>query len=122
MRISLVVPTRERAEYLGSCLDTALRVEDPDFEIVVSDNHSQDATAEVVAARSDPRLRYTRTPARCSMRQNFEHALATASGDYLVFVGDDDGVLPSGMAQLRALLERERPRRCLGGHPGISGH
>ena len=109
MRISLVVPTRERVEYLASCLDTARRVEDPDLEIIVSDNHSQDATEAVVAARSDPRVRYTRTPARCSMRENFEHALATANGDYLVFIGDDDGVLPSGMARLRALLERERP-------------
>ena len=109
MKISLVIPTRERAGYLGSCLDTALRVEDPDLEIVVSDNHSQDATAEVVAARSDPRVRYTRTPARCSMRGNYEHALATASGDYVILIGDDDGVLPSGMAQLRSLLERERP-------------
>ena len=109
MKISLVIPTRERARYLASCLETALRVEDPDLEIVVSDNHSQDATAEVVAARSDPRVRYIRTPARCSMRGNYEHVLAAASGDYVILVGDDDGVLPSGMAHLRALLERERP-------------
>ena len=109
MKISLVIPTRERAEFLAGCLDTALRVNDPDFEIVVSDNCSQDDTAEVVAARSDPRLHYVRTSERCSMRANFENGLQAASGDYIIFIGDDDGVLPSGIAYLRKLINRYRP-------------
>lgn len=109
MKISLVIPTRERAEYLASCLDTALSVDDPDFEIVVSDNCSQDDTAEVVAARSDPRLHYVRTHERCSMRANFENGLQAASGDYIIFIGDDDGVLPSGITYLRKLISYYRP-------------
>lgn len=109
MKISLVIPTRERAEFLASCLDTALRVDDPDFEVIVSDNCSRDNTAEVVAARSDPRLRYVRTSERCSMRANFENGLQAASGDYIIFIGDDDGVLPSGIAYLREFLECHRP-------------
>ena len=109
MRISLVVPTRERAEYLAGCLDAALRVDDPDLEIVVSDNRSEDASSTVLAARADPRLRCVRTAERLSMRANFEHGLDAASGDYLMFIGDDDGVLPSGIAHLRRLLERHRP-------------
>lgn len=109
MKISLVIPTRERAEFLAGCLDTALRVNDPDFEIVVSDNYSQDNTAEIVNARSDPRLRYIRTPERLSMRANFENGLQAANGDYIIFIGDDDGVLPSGITYLREILEHYRP-------------
>ena len=109
MKISLVIPTRERAEFLADCLDTALRVNDPDFEIVVSDNCSQDDTAAVVAARSDPRLHYVRTSERCSMRANFENGLQAAKGDYIIFIGDDDGVLPNGIAYLRELIDRYRP-------------
>ena len=109
MRISLVIPTRERAELLSGCLDAALSVDDPDFEIVVSDNQSRDNTAEIVAARADPRLVYTKTTHRASMRANFENGLAAATGDYVIFIGDDDGVLPTGIAYLRQLLERDRP-------------
>ncbi|MEM9044266.1 MAG: glycosyltransferase family 2 protein [Pseudomonadota bacterium] len=109
MRISLAIPTRERAELLGPCLDAALAVEDPDFEIVVSDNASQDATAEVLAARCDPRLKVVSTDARVSMRSNFENALTATSGDYVVFIGDDDGVLASGIAMLRDVLEAYGP-------------
>ena len=117
MKISLVIPTRERAEFLAGCLDTALRVNDPDFEIIVSDNCSQDNTAEVVAARSDPRLRYIRTSERCSMRANFENGLQAAKGDYIIFIGDDDGVLPSGIAHLRELLVHYRPEAVSWGRP-----
>lgn len=109
MKISLVIPTRERGRFLSSCLDACLRVDDPDFEIVVSDNASEDGTREIVAARRDPRLVYVNTGRRVSMRANFENGLAAARGDYVVFIGDDDCVLVEGMRTLRRLLERLRP-------------
>lgn len=43
------------------------------------------------------------------MRQNFEFALGQASGDYVIFFGDDDGILPGQFAALRALVETRRP-------------
>ena len=48
MRISLVFPTRERAELLRHCLTGALACDDPDLEIVVSDNHSTDETPDML--------------------------------------------------------------------------
>ncbi|MBA5778533.1 glycosyltransferase [Stappia sp. F7233] len=109
MRISIIVPTRERAHYLSSCLDSCLATDDPDLEIVVSDNASQDDTAAVVASKNDARIVYTNTGRRVSMRANFEHALNHASGDYIVYIGDDDAVLASGLRTLRSLIERWQP-------------
>lgn len=109
MRISLVIPTRERCELLRHCLAAALAVRDHDFEVVVSDNVSADGTAEMLAAIDDPRLKVVRPAARVSMRRNFETALDGATGDYVIFIGDDDGVTRQGMAMLRRLLEARRP-------------
>ncbi|MCZ6860236.1 MAG: glycosyltransferase family 2 protein [Alphaproteobacteria bacterium] len=109
MRISLVIPTRERAALLGPCLETALAVPDPDLEIVVSDNASTDGTADLLAAQTDPRLTAVSPGTRVSMRQNFEAGMAAATGDYVIFIGDDDGVTPAGLAMLRNVLMRHRP-------------
>jgi len=110
MKLSLVIPTRERAIYLGACLDAALSAKLRDFEVVVCDNASADATQDVIAARAtDSRLRSMRQPRRVSMRQNFETGLATASGDYLVFIGDDDAILPGQLPILADLLKRHAP-------------
>lgn len=107
--LSLVIPTRERAELLDGALRAAVSVEDPNLEIVVSDNASEDHTSEVVSRFSDPRVKYFRLEERVSMRANFESALSRSTGEYVIFIGDDDGVLATGMAMLRRFLETADP-------------
>jgi hypothetical protein len=115
MKISIIIPTRERAVYLGASISTALAIEDPDLEVVVSDNASTDGTRAVVESFSDPRLIYVETGRRVSMRENFCRGLDASSGDYILFFGDDDAVLPGQFAVLRHIVERERP-------DGVSWH
>ena len=112
MRISIAIPTRERAQYLRSLLATCSAIEDDNLEIVVSDNASEDNTREVVESFGDARIRYLNTGRRLSMRQNFENVINATTGDYVIMSGDDDGFIPGQWAYLRTLLEQERPA-CL---------
>ena len=109
MKISIVIPTRERCQYLRHSVRTALEIEDDDIEIVVSDNASSDGTKELMREFDDPRLVYVNTGSRLSMRQNFEHAFEASTGKYLIFFGDDDGMLPGQFQFLRQLLEAHKP-------------
>lgn len=109
MKITIAIPTRERAEFLGACLRTVTAIADPDLEILVSDNASDDATRAVVAAAGDPRIVYVHTGQRVSQRQNFENAVRQASGDYVMLIGDDDAVLAGQWPRLRAVLAASRP-------------
>jgi glycosyltransferase involved in cell wall biosynthesis len=107
--ISLIVPTRERSSYLRESLQTAIRIPDSQVEILVSDNASLDDTRDVVERVGDPRVRYANTGKRVSMRQNFEFALNTSRGEYVVYVGDDDGFLPGQFQFLRKVLSEQKP-------------
>lgn len=106
MKISIVVPTRNRCEFLKHCLESCLVTDDMDIEVVVSDNNSSDDTRAIVAAFDDTRLKYVNPEKDLSMRQNFEYALSHAGGDYVIFIGDDDGVLANGLATVRYLINR----------------
>lgn len=106
MRLSLIIPTRERAATLEHCLRASLATDDRRLQVVVSDNCSQDNTREVVEKFSDDRLVYVRTPERVSMRQNFEFALTHADGDYIIYIGDDDAFLAFDLPKLLALIEK----------------
>ena len=118
MLISIVIPTRERGRNAPPCAGCiCLRIpdrRDPNIEIVVSDNASLDDTAQVVAQANDSRVRYVRTPQRCSMRENFEFAVEHTRGDYVFMMGDDDALIPNQFAYMRALLEEHRPDSLTG--------
>jgi hypothetical protein len=109
VKISVIIPTRERVHYLQHSLATALAIPDSMVEVIVSDNHSRDGTADLLSAIQDPKLRVVRPQGRVSMRQNFECGLAHATGDYIVFFGDDDAALPGQFAALRHILATRRP-------------
>jgi len=107
--ISLIIPTRERAETLFFALQTALDQVSNSYEVIVSDNFSQDNTEEVVRNFNDSRLMYFNTGKRLSMSDNWEFALEKARGEYIVFIGDDDAVMPGGINRLETLIQ-EYPR------------
>lgn len=58
------IPVRNEAERIEACLDAALASEGVDFEVIVMNDHSTDATADLVRARAerDPRLRLATAP------------------------------------------------------------
>ncbi len=105
--ISIAIPTCDRGRYLTGCLESTLRCDPRKVEVVVSDNASADASFI-----DDPRfaaVKFVRQPRRIPIAANFEAAFAACSGDYIIYVGDDDAVIPSGIADLVEVLEARRP-------------
>ena len=102
--LSLIIPTRERADTLALTLATALEQQSHDYELIVSDNASADHTRAVVDRLADARVRYVNTGQRLSMCGNYEFALEHARGDYVIFIGDDDAVIPGAIDHLLSLF------------------
>ncbi len=61
-RISILIPARNEADHIGECIQSVLRQSYPPdlMEILVIDDHSEDATARIVSEIKDPRLRLIR--------------------------------------------------------------
>ena len=97
-KFTIIVPTRERAETLHFCLKTLLKQKYTNFEVLVSDNFSQDETSKVVTDFKDNRIRYLNTGKRLSMSHNWEFALSHVKDGWVLFVGDDDGLLPGALS------------------------
>lgn len=98
--VSVVIPTRNRAHLLASCLETlTVQTCDSAFEIVVVDNASSDRTAEIAAeaARRDTRVRIVRE-ASLGRAPALNAGVAAARGPLLVFT-DDDMLVQPGFVQ-----------------------
>jgi hypothetical protein len=108
-RFSIIIPTRERADTLEYALQSCLRQDFDDFEVVVCDNHSSPATRAVVEGCGSARVRYLRSPRLLAMSDNWELAVAQARGEYVHVLGDDDALLSFALREANAVLEERRP-------------
>lgn len=110
-KVSVCVPTFNRAAYLAQCLESILQQTFTDFELIVVDNASTDETPAVVAGFTDPRLCYYRNPINIGQIRNINHGLELTSGEYVCICHDDDVYAPD-------LLRREV--EVMSDHPGVA--
>jgi len=90
---TVVIPTREHADTLYYTLKTCVNQDYDKLTILVCDNNSQDNTKEIVESFKDSRIFYINPGERLSMSENWEFALDHVCGDFVTFIGDDDGLL-----------------------------
>lgn len=107
-QVSIIIPTRARPDTLVHALRTAVEQRWENVDIIVSDNGGDEATRQVVDSFGDARVRYVTTAGRVSMSDNFEFASSHAKGDWLAVIGDDDGVLPTGLERALEALSQTR--------------
>lgn len=98
MRLSIIIATKDRAEFLDRALESlGKQIGAPSFEVIVVDNGSQDATPQVVErARAQQPYElvylYEERPNRGAARNR---GIAVAGG-HLVLFCDDDVYAPPG--------------------------
>lgn len=93
-RFSLVIPTLSRPDTFRSALKTLVAQTYADFEIVVQNNGKDSATEDAIEEFRDSRIRHFSSTSILTMTENWEAALSNARGDFVTFIGDDDGLFP----------------------------
>ncbi len=110
LKISVVIPTRQRAATLGSTLRTLSPPPDGlAVEVVVHNNGADPATRAVAEAFAGLPLAYAETAADLPMADNWEAAVARATGDYVIVIGDDDGLTADFWPVAATVLGQYRP-------------
>ena len=100
----MVVPTRDRPDLLDFCLEGLAAQSAADLEVVVSDNATTAPAREVFDRHARPGWRYLRLAEPVAMHDNFERAVAEASGDYVAVVIDKTILHPSAIEVAGAAL------------------
>jgi len=95
--ISICIPTYNRADLLGYCLDSLapLQTCGKSFEIVISDNGSTDHTQSVIEAhrQRNPAIRAFGFPENRGGTANWFNVLDKAEGELMLYLADDDGLI-----------------------------
>ena len=117
---SVIVPTWNRAALLPECLESVQAQErvPGGHEIVVVDDGSTDATADVVNAAAtrvpDPTLRYVAVP-HGGLNKARNAGIRAARGEIVCFVDDDEMPPPEYLERVRRLLDEQPGAAGVGG-------
>jgi len=90
--VSIIIPTYNRAELIGKAISSVLVQSYGDFELIIVDDGSTDATADVVGSFHDSRIIFLKQENRGrSVARN--RAIALSRGRYIAFLDSDDEYL-----------------------------
>lgn len=107
--LTIGLPVFNGARFLREALESLLAQSFRDFELLISDNASTDATAEICRdyAARDARIRYVRQAENIGLFPNVDFVMRNARGRYFMLVGDDDVYEPEYAAALVPALEAD---------------
>jgi glycosyltransferase involved in cell wall biosynthesis len=95
---TVVIPTFNREHLIEGTINSVLRQDLQDFEIVIVDDGSNDSPDRVVARFNDDRIRLIRQPnAGGGAARN--NGIQNARGQYIAFLDSDDSFLPNKLSR-----------------------
>jgi glycosyltransferase involved in cell wall biosynthesis len=129
-RVSIGMPVYNGAALVGAALESILAQTFGDFELIISDNASTDATEEVCRgyAGKDRRIRYCRNDKNLGAAPNFNRlvGLATSGVPYFKWAAHDDVIAPTFLEKCVRVLDAAPPSVALvfprRGYIDMAGH
>jgi len=112
MKISICIPSYNRAAHLTNCLQSIILNKSRskiDFEVCVSDNCSTDETEDVVRrAQASIAIKYQKNLKNLGIPKNFLNVVEMAHGEFVWLIGDDDLLLPYALEELFDLIGKHQ--------------
>jgi len=88
--ISVLMVTYNSSAFVTEAIGSVLAQTDANFELVICDDNSTDNTWDIINSFKDERIKASRNDKNLGEYQNRNKAIATAKGDYVIFVDGDD--------------------------------
>lgn len=108
--VTVALPVYNGERFLADAIESLLGQTLGDFELLVCDNASTDATVPMVQeyARQDPRIRLLPSPVNRGLAWNWNRAVPEARGRFFKWAAADDVHLPEYLARTVERLETDR--------------
>lgn len=108
-KVSIGMPVHNGAKNLPQAIESLLAQDYTDFELIISDNASDDGSYGICEqyAAQDSRIRLYRNPHNLGASPNFNRLVDLARGEYFKWNGHDDWCAPEFLSECVAILEAD---------------
>ena len=113
MRISVVLPTHNRIEFLREAIASVQRQTWADWELIVVDDGSQPSAPRCTADDSNQPVKWLRNESAQGLSGARNRGMAAAEGDIVIFLDDDDLLADDALAAVAKAFETLADLECL---------
>ena len=103
-KVSVVLPTYNHLQYLPQAVDSIMKQRMTDFELIIVNDGSTDATADYLATLNDPRIQVIERD-NGGLPSALNCGFLQATGEYRTWTSADNIVGPTWLGQLVAALD-----------------
>lgn len=110
LKLSIGIPVFNGEKFLRQCLDSLLTQTFANFELIISDNASDDSTSDICNEYSKKfkNFRYFKQKKNMGIKWNFNFVLEQAKCNYFIWVAVDDTFLPNFLKKNLEILESQQ--------------
>ena len=120
-RISVVIPSYNHAAFVEQAIESVLRDQGEEVELIVVDDASTDGSAKRVAVNRDPHLRLIELPANAGTSAALNAGIKASHGAYIGVLGSDDFFLPGTLRKQLDFLDSHPQYDAVFGMPRMVG-
>lgn len=108
--VSIGLPVYNGEQFIGRAIESVLSQTFEDWELLISDNGSEDSTAEIASryAEKDPRIRFRRNEVNEGAVANFEVVFRETSGPFFMWIAYDDWIHETYVERLLKQMQDNR--------------
>ncbi len=105
-KYSVCIPAYNRPDTIRQAIQSIVGQTVTNWELIVTDDSSDDRVATVVASFEDRRILYVKNKQRLGLENNWNAGLTRARGEYVKMLMDDDYLHPTCLADQGQMLDR----------------
>lgn len=99
--LSIIIPTKNRQKYCKEAINQILSLQLSDIEICIQDNSDTNELESFITDLNLDCVNYHYTKELLSFVDNFNEAVSLCNGEYACMIGDDDGILPNILEEVK---------------------
>ena len=105
MKFSILVATYNHEQFILSTISTCLNQNYDDYEVIVSDDCSTDATYEIIKKISNPKLTIYKQDKNIGEYNNRNFLLNIAKGEFIIYIDGEDLIYSHALSNINGFIE-----------------
>ena len=112
-QLTICISCYNRPSFAKEAIESAIKQQDTEFMLLISDNSTSDAVDELVK-KNFPNISYIRRSPSVKASDHANLILSESSSDYVAIIHDDDELEPDYVSEMKALIVNNPGRVCYG--------